>query len=242
MNALNILIVEDELLTAQRMKQVLEAEGYIISDIAASGSAALESVKRQRPDMILMDIQLEGEDSGIVTAGKINRNYRIPIIYITQKTDPSSFADAIRTAPLNFLHKPFTRVMLLRAVSLVAGVISQARNDKDAEVYIHTSSRNVIKLRLYDILYFQAKGVYTTICYMDASGKVVSLTLTLSSNHVAEQISAPDAILKVHRSYFVNFYRISKYEKGNVFIKDKKIPVSKTYRDALDEKIKGFTR
>ena len=83
MNQLKILIVEDENIIAFEMKTILEIQGYSIVGIASSGEEAVTFTDKHRPDLIIMDIQLEGDLDGIDTAGLINEKYNIPIIFLT---------------------------------------------------------------------------------------------------------------------------------------------------------------
>jgi CheY-like chemotaxis protein len=82
-----ILIIEDEQITAQLIKKMLENLGYTIAGIIASGEEALASVATIRPDLIIMDITLAGKIDGIEAAAFINKNFSIPIVYLTANTN-----------------------------------------------------------------------------------------------------------------------------------------------------------
>ncbi len=82
-----ILIIEDEQITAQLIKKMLENLGYTIAGIIASGEEALASVATIRPDLIIMDITLAGKIDGIEAAAYINKNFSIPIVYLTANTN-----------------------------------------------------------------------------------------------------------------------------------------------------------
>lgn len=82
-----ILIIEDEQVTAQLIKKMLENLGYNIAGIIASGEEALASIGIIKPDLIIMDITLAGKIDGIEAASYINKNFGIPIIYLTANTN-----------------------------------------------------------------------------------------------------------------------------------------------------------
>lgn len=82
-----ILIIEDEQVTAQLIKKMLENLGYNIAGIIASGEEALASIGTIKPDLIIMDITLAGKIDGIEAASYINKNFGIPIIYLTANTN-----------------------------------------------------------------------------------------------------------------------------------------------------------
>ncbi len=102
-----ILIVEDSYIVALHLQATLESEGYIIIGKCTSGEEALEFLKSNSPDLVLMDIMLEGELDGIEAATQIKENYRLPVIYITALSDKDTIARAKITEPYGFLTKPF---------------------------------------------------------------------------------------------------------------------------------------
>lgn len=103
---MNILIVEDEAITALDIKRKLEYWGYNVSKIVHSGTDAIEAVRELRPDLILMDIVLKGELDGIETAKKIKSHSDIPIIYLTAHSEEKIMERAKYTEPYGYLIKP----------------------------------------------------------------------------------------------------------------------------------------
>ena len=104
-----ILIVEDETIVALEIKKVLENLGFEITDTATDYNSALTSVEENKPDIILMDIDLRDSLDGIEVAKKINETHNIPIIYTTAYSDEKTLTRAIETNPVSYLIKPFKR-------------------------------------------------------------------------------------------------------------------------------------
>lgn len=102
-----VLIVEDERILAIGMKRKLENAGYIVTGTASSGEEAIENVKENRPDLVLMDIVLKGNMDGIEAAQQIINLYNIPIIYLTAYADEEILERAMVTEPYGYLLKPF---------------------------------------------------------------------------------------------------------------------------------------
>jgi DNA-binding NarL/FixJ family response regulator len=102
----SILIVEDEILLALALQLHLEKWGYQVCGVAVSAESTLDEVEQTRPDLILMDIGLYGDDDGIVTAEQIHRRFPIPIIFITGYTDTNIRKRAMQLHPAGFLVKP----------------------------------------------------------------------------------------------------------------------------------------
>lgn len=106
MDEIEILIVEDEALAAEDIKGHVEEAGYHVCSIAHSGEEALTLLEGMQPDLIVMDIVLDGTLDGIDVAGTI-RNRHIPIIYLTAYTDRQRLERARTTDPYGYLVKPF---------------------------------------------------------------------------------------------------------------------------------------
>src|SRR3569623_2800467 len=108
MSALRVLLVEDERIPAFNLQQGLRRLGYDVPSIAPSGSNALELIERDQPDIVLMDIHLEGDIDGIETAGRIPPERMIPVIYLTAYSEESTLKRAAETKPYGYLLKPFS--------------------------------------------------------------------------------------------------------------------------------------
>lgn len=102
-----ILIVEDENIVAWDIQESLEKLGYKVLARAASGKQALRIVATMKPDLVLMDIQLESEMSGLEAAREISINYGIPIVFLTAHADDRTLEQAAQTNPFGYLVKPF---------------------------------------------------------------------------------------------------------------------------------------
>ncbi len=103
---INILLVEDEVITAMLMENQLEGIGYPVFKHVTTGEKAIIIAKQEFPDIILMDIRLAGEIDGIEAAAAIKAESDIPIIFITGYDDKEIKERAEKTKPLGFLIKP----------------------------------------------------------------------------------------------------------------------------------------
>ncbi len=102
-----IIIVEDKSIVSHDLRKRLEVLGYEVPGIAASGEKAIELVKEHMPDLVLMDIQLEGEMDGIEAANQIKAEYHIPVIFLTAFSDEATLKRAMITEPYAYIIKPF---------------------------------------------------------------------------------------------------------------------------------------
>ncbi|MCP4108077.1 MAG: response regulator [Desulfobacteraceae bacterium] len=102
-----IMIVEDEALTADDIKACLDEMGYSVTSVAASGEDAVKQAEQYQPDLILMDIFLQGRMNGIEAADHIHSRMNIPIIFLTAYADDEIIERAKKTEPFGYLLKPF---------------------------------------------------------------------------------------------------------------------------------------
>lgn len=113
-----ILIVEDELITAMDMKNRLEDFGYSVPFTVASGEEAIEKVEEICPDLVLMDVMLEGDMDGIQAAEQIHARFDIPVVYLTAYADDNTLQRAKITEPFGYILKPFEEKELLTIIEI----------------------------------------------------------------------------------------------------------------------------
>jgi two-component system, cell cycle sensor histidine kinase and response regulator CckA len=118
MNNTAILIVEDEAIVAADLENKLRQNGYEVGGIASQGLAAVELAQRLCPQLILMDIQLEGPLDGIEAAEMIHRQSDIPVVFLTAHSDRPTLARAKLTGPFGYILKPFDDRELVTQIEL----------------------------------------------------------------------------------------------------------------------------
>ena len=118
MSKAQIMVVEDESITARYIQNTLEASGYEVPSVASSGEEAIELAESLRPDLILMDIVLKGEMNGIEAAEYIHDRLRIPVIYLTANSNDSILQQAKGSQPYGFLIKPIRERELYTTIEM----------------------------------------------------------------------------------------------------------------------------
>jgi CheY-like chemotaxis protein len=107
MSPTRILIVEDEMIIAEDMADVLTQLGYEVTAIVPSGYDAIEQAATTHPDIVLMDINLQGEIDGVDAATQIRSTQQIPVVFLTAYADQNTIERAKATEPYGYLLKPF---------------------------------------------------------------------------------------------------------------------------------------
>ncbi|MBI5057834.1 MAG: PAS domain S-box protein [Nitrospirae bacterium] len=113
-----ILIVEDEWIIANDIKKSLQNLGYSVSAIVSTGEEAINKIQEKKPDLVLMDIVLQGEISGTEAANQIISGYDIPVIYLTAYSDKEILKQAKKTNAYGYLVKPFNERELQATIDL----------------------------------------------------------------------------------------------------------------------------
>lgn len=107
MSGRSILVVEDEALVAEDIRETLSAFGYHVPFIAGTGEEAVSRAAEFRPDLVLMDIRIRGPRDGIDAANEIYERFEIPVVYLTAYADDATLRRARESHPFGYLLKPF---------------------------------------------------------------------------------------------------------------------------------------
>jgi two-component system, response regulator PdtaR len=110
--SLRVLIVEDEFFISLHTKELLEALGHAAVGVAVSANQAVQLAEREKPDVVLMDIRLNGDRDGIQAAQEIFDRLGIQSIFVSANSDPRTRERAAALQPLGFLEKPLTLTRL----------------------------------------------------------------------------------------------------------------------------------
>ncbi|MDO8873512.1 MAG: response regulator [Methanoregula sp.] len=130
---IKILVVEDELLIGLDIQESLMKLGYEVPDIAISGEGALDAVEKEKPDIVLMDIYLQGNLDGIQAAKIIRDRDNIPVIYLTAYSDHDLLKKARETTPYGYMLKPFDCQQARASIEMALGKHAVEENLKYSE-------------------------------------------------------------------------------------------------------------
>jgi len=165
MSTIKILVVEDEALIADHISFSLEEEGYEVVGIADTVEDAITLVETNQPNLVLLDINLNGNLDGIDLAGVLNNKYKIPFVYLTSNTDEKTLERVKITNPAGFIVKPFQPEDLKPAIELALYSIKKDSNITlpSQDAFFIKEKHEMIKV-FYDAIDFaEAADNYTTI-------------------------------------------------------------------------------
>lgn len=102
-----IIIAEDEKIVAKDIENKLKKSGYDVIGVVSTGKDLLDKVSESPPDLVLMDIKLDGDMDGIETAQKLKDGYGLPVVYLTAYADKITLNRINDTKPGGYVLKPF---------------------------------------------------------------------------------------------------------------------------------------
>lgn len=247
MSKTNILIVEDESIVAKDIQMSLRKLGYNVVAICSNGEDAIRAAEEHAPDLVLMDIMLKGDMSGIEAAEQIRARFNVPIIYLTAYADESTLSKAKITEPYGYIIKPFKEIDLRTSIEM-----AQYKHQKETDVrkerdflysivenkdfkdiiFVKSNSR-LVKVRTKDIYFIEALKDYVVINTLNAR-----YTIHSTMKDIERKLS-PNEFVRVHRSFIVRIDKIVAIESPNLLLEDEKkpIPIGGSYKDELTKKI-----
>ncbi len=158
------MIVEDESIIAEDLADSLRSMGYTVVDIVSSGEEAITIAAEKQPNLILMDVMLQGEMDGITAAEQIHSSLQIPIIFLTAYTDNKTLQRVKATNPFGYIVKPFEE----RTLHLTIEIALQ-RHQYDPITLL--PNRCLFRARLNEILSHNNQGSLGNLSRLDKSHK-----------------------------------------------------------------------
>lgn len=211
---IKILIVEDEVLIAEFIREMLNKEGYESVGVVYDLQSAVHYIEKNEPEILLLDINIGVKDGGIELAKK--RNPKVSVIYITAQNDEGTMLKAIETSPVNYLTKPIRKIEVLASIKLAI------KNLKNESIIVKDSYKE-IKIFYYDLLFVKSDGNYIEI-HTTTKKHVIRQSLDTFLN----ELNSP-LFCKSQRSYIVNKEKVTMKTSTSVYLDTIEIPLSRSY-------------
>ena len=225
----SILIVEDEPLIADDIASTLKEKGYGVMGPVDNADEASTMLSKAKPNLVLLDIQIKGKRDGIEFASEIRSKHKLPFIFITSFYDCATLNRAKATQPHAYILKPFDERDLL--INVEMALYKFKKPPLSSEKFFVKEKNEMVALEAKDILYVEAFDNYAKV-FTDKQSYIISHTL----KQVEENLSA-NSFLRVHRSYLVNFEKVTSINESNICLGLIKIPLAQSFRQELMERI-----
>lgn len=237
MALLKIGVVEDELVIARTILGTLDELGYEHCGPAISYTEALEMLADNKPDLLLLDIQLSGKKDGIDVALLVNKLYQIPFIFLTANSDPETIERAKKVKPHAYIVKPFSKEELFAAIEIAfSNFTGNLLTSKPEEVtsfgskdFLFVKDGYVFrKIFFNEIVYLESDANYVTVHLQSDKKVLVRSTINDFISQINQKI-----FIRVHRSYSVNINKIEDIFPTEISIGGLRIPIGKSYKETL---------
>lgn len=244
MSKTNILIVEDESIVAKDIAQSLKKLGYHVIDAVNSGEAAVLVADEKKPDLVLMDIMLKGEMSGIDAANFIHEKNNIPVIFLTAYADESTLSKAKISEPYGYIIKPFKEIDLHSNIEMALYKHQKAielKKERDflfslvesqestPDILFIKSNSKLVKVQTVDIFYVEALKDYVIVNTLNARYTIHSTMKDIEAKLPQKEF------VRVHRSFIVRIDKIISIEQPYLIIEHEKkpIPIGGSHKEEL---------
>lgn len=219
----SILIVEDDALIAEDLKLTLLDLGFNVAGIATNFNDGVTLADSQRPDLVLLDINLSSDEpanNGLALARRLNDDYGLPFLFLTAYTDRETILEATRLRPSGYLIKPTTPAALFATIQTTieslhsrsgTDAMPTADTDRPDFFFVKVGSRN-IKLLWKDVYCLESSKNYVQIRVV---GVPVTYSIRGTLGFVRQQLmpaGLQPMFVQFNRSTIVNLRHITYYD------------------------------
>jgi len=239
-----ILIVEDESIVALDLSMRLQKEGYEVVGIASNSDDALVLFTEQKPDLVLMDINIKGNKDGIETAKELKKVQDVPLIFLTAFSQNEYVSRAKTVNPSAYLVKPFNNDSLHTSIQIAIHNFALVAKPTDPKPAAESRDDTAKETLLFFNNYFFVKHNYRfnkfsidELLFAESDNNYIKLVTTnkkialrVSLQYIAEKFNHP-ALVRVHRGFIVNIRNIDSFNEEEIIIGPHQIPIGRNYKD-----------
>jgi DNA-binding LytR/AlgR family response regulator len=227
---LKILVVEDEYITQKTICNYLTEIGYEVVTAVMNANNAIEILNTKNVDFAILDINIKGEKNGIWLGNYISENFTLPHLYLTAYSDTETIKKALETKPFGYLVKPFQKHDLFTSIEIA--ILNFTKNQTSKEKHILVKHNEVYtKINFDTILFIESDKNYLILNCEDESYRYRS-TITDFENLM------PNYFIKTHKRFIINCQKVKEFSTNLILINDFKIPISKTFKELVINKLK----
>jgi two-component system, LytTR family, response regulator LytT len=224
-----VLIVEDEVIIAEAIADILRNSGFHNIQMAGSVEEAINKIEMHPPSLILTDINLGHSKTGIDLGHLLNSKYKIPFIYITSYSNEEIVGKAKHTRPSAYIVKPFKNEDLLVAIELALfNSNNKYLNNNNEKVLMIQEGRAMTTLSFKNIIWVEAEGEFTSVNVSNGKKRI----LKHSIKEIGSQLQFKP-FLKISDQCVINCSYITETRPGSIIVNGNELPIGKEYRDTV---------
>lgn len=235
MNTLSVLIIEDEVVIANDIKEMVEEFGPKVVDICINSKEAIAVLNSKKVDLALVDITIRGGMDGIELAKLINEEYKIPFIFITSHSDDTTVNRAVEQNPYGYVVKPFEKADLYTSIRLC--IHKYRALNQNNKIKIETDrlfvkdGNSYFKVKHTDIQFIKASGNYVEISTNEGKYSVRS-----TFKEVMEDLPK-DIFIQIYKSIGININCLESFNSNHAIVAGQELPIGRTFKENLKKLI-----
>ncbi len=241
---IKILIVEDNVIIADDMQSMLEEIGYEIVDNVIVYEQAVEVLKNNHVDLVLIDIILASDKTGIDLGKHIREKYNIPFIFVTSNSDRATVENAKTVKPDGYLVKPFEQQDLYTSIEIALSNFNYSRKENTKEIAGNEGDAFTSNSVLKDSIFVKKQHLYYRIQFKDIQFiKADNVYLEVNTADKKFLVRSPlkdyleklpkNKFYRAHKSYIVNVDHIDAINSKDIMINNNLIPISKDFKEFI---------
>ena len=240
---MRILAVEDELIFANALEMILDNLGYELIAIAQNSEEFLRLFVSTKPDLVLIDISIEGTMDGIELAQEIMQSsFAVPVIFLTAFSDKETFDRAKKTRPYAYLTKPIDENLLQKSIELAFENFSNttfAVNNGHREFFVRDSffikaDNRLCKVAVKEIIFVESEDKYCIIATLNKD-----YLLRMSLKDIYEKLPPTD-FAQIHKGLIINLNLVKDIQLKESWVlmeNGKTFPIGKNFRTAFLDRL-----
>ncbi|PRX55171.1 LytR/AlgR family response regulator transcription factor [Flagellimonas meridianipacifica] len=243
-NPIKILIVEDNVIIADDMQSMLEEIGYEIVDNVIVYEQAVDVLKNNEVDLVLIDIILASDKTGIDLGKHIRQHYNIPFIFVTSNSDRATVENAKTVKPDGYLVKPFEQQDLYTSIEIALSNFNYSRKENTKEIAGNEGDAFTSNSVLKDSIFVKKQHLYYRIQFSDIQFiKADNVYLEVNTADKKFLVRSPlkdyleklpkNKFYRAHKSYIVNVDHIDAINSKDIVINNNLIPISKDFKEFI---------
>jgi len=241
---IKILIVEDNVIIADDMQSMLEEIGYEIVDNVIVYEQAVEVLKNNEIDLVLIDIILASDKTGIDLGQHIRENYNIPFIFVTSNSDRATVENAKTVKPNGYLVKPFEQQDLYTSIEIALSNFDYSTDASGSPVASPAGESVMGNSVLKDSIFVKKQHLYyriqfEDICFIKADNVYLEVNTAEKKFLVRSPLKdyleklPKNKFYRAHKSYIVNVDHIDAINSKDIMINNTLIPISKDFKEFI---------
>lgn len=249
---INVLIVEDDPLYALDLKIFIDELGYQLVGVVDNSEDVFEIVKKEQPDLLLMDIKIKGKLNGIELAEALQKDFKLAVIFITSFDDRVTYEKAKNTIHYGYLIKPFNKITLESTIDLAImalkdeekyEVIEDVETESETDLQILENSvfikRNnkLERVEIPKIIFIQSEGNY---CVISTEKKKYALKMSLIK---VKKLLDSCLFSRVNKRHIINMGLITSIDlsTSQIYINDIGFSIGRTYKEDILKRLKTLS-